>query len=118
MNIDGARIDVRIVAPNRLEQPLAREDAAGIFQEMLEQPEFGRAERDRIAAAPNAMRGNVHLEVGIAELLAGERGPDSAKDRADASNELARAERLRHIVVRAGLEPADPVRSEEHTSEL
>src|SRR5438270_556415 len=99
----------RIMTSHRLEQPLAREDAAGIFEEVLEQPKFGRAERDRIAAAPHPMRSDIHLKVGINELLASERGPDTTEDGADAGDELARAERLGHIIVGAGVETADAV---------
>ena len=59
--------------------------------------------------APHPVRGNVHLDVGVTELLAGERRPHPAQHRADAGDQLARAERLGHIIVGAGLEAADPV---------
>jgi hypothetical protein len=32
---------------------------------------------------------NVHFDVGIAQLLAGQSGPDAAQDRADARDQLA-----------------------------
>ena len=88
MDVDGSRVDVRVVRPYGFEQPLAREDPAGMLEEMLEQPKFGRAERDRAAAAANPMRGDVHLDVGIGELLAGKRRPDPAKHRRDARDQL------------------------------
>ena len=55
------------------------------------------------------MRGDVHFDVGVSELLAGQRGPHPAQHRADPGDQLARAERLGHIIVGAGLEAADPV---------
>jgi hypothetical protein len=42
-------------------------------------------------------------------LLAGKRRPNAPKHRTDSRNQLARAERLGHIIVGAGLEPADAV---------
>ena len=62
-----------------------------------------------LPAAANPVRGDVHLDVGIGELLAGQRRTNPAKHRADAGDQLARAERLGHIIVGAGLEAADPV---------
>src|SRR5690348_13848267 len=75
MDVDGARIDVGIVAPDRVQESLAREDAARMLEEMLEQPEFGRAERNLLAGPAHAMRRDIHFHIGISKLLAGERGP-------------------------------------------
>src|SRR5207302_628370 len=72
MNVDGAGVDFRIVSPDRVEQPLAREHPARVFEEMLEQPKLGRAKRHLLAAAANAMGGHVHFDVRISELLSGE----------------------------------------------
>src|SRR3546814_4594028 len=47
VDVDGARLDVAVVAPHGIEQPLAGEDAAGVLPEVAQQAEFGRAERDR-----------------------------------------------------------------------
>ena len=43
MHVDGADFDIAIMTPDAVEQPLARENMAGIFKEMLEQPVFGRS---------------------------------------------------------------------------
>src|SRR5690349_18475603 len=40
MDVDGTRIDIGIMRPDRVEQPFAREDAARMFEEMAEQAEF------------------------------------------------------------------------------
>jgi hypothetical protein len=37
MDVDGTRIDIGIMRPDRVEQPFAREDAARMFEEMAEQ---------------------------------------------------------------------------------
>src|SRR6478672_10243432 len=109
MDVDGARVDVGIVAPDRFEQPLAREDAAGVLEEMPQQPELGRAEWDWVAVAADPVAADVHLDVGITELLASQRRADAAQNRADPGHELARAERLGHIIVGARVEAADTV---------
>ena len=51
VHVHGARVDVGIVRPDRIEQSLTREDPAGMLEEMLQEPELGRAERDLLAAA-------------------------------------------------------------------
>ena len=36
MDVDGSGIDLRIVAPDRVEQPLARQDEPRVLEEMLQ----------------------------------------------------------------------------------
>ena len=62
-----------------------------------------------LPVAADPVRFDVHLDIGVGELLAGERGPHPAEDGADARQQLARAERLGHIIVGAGLEAANAV---------
>src|SRR6478736_3691881 len=54
MDVDGALVDVDVTAPDAVEQLLAREHAAGMLQEELQQAIFGRAEIDRPARACHA----------------------------------------------------------------
>src|SRR5437588_13077045 len=51
VDVDRARVNVGVVRPDRVEQPLARKDAPGMLEEMLEQPELGRAERHLLPRA-------------------------------------------------------------------
>src|SRR6478609_3715447 len=60
MDIDGAQLDLGIAAPYPVEQLLAGEHAAGVLQEMTQQPVLGRAEMHLPAAARHAMRDQVH----------------------------------------------------------
>src|SRR5690606_26101916 len=62
MDVHGANLDVAVMPPDRVQQPLTREDAARMLQEVTQQAEFGRAERYRLAAAPDAVSGGVHLD--------------------------------------------------------
>ena len=66
MHVDGARLDIDVLAPHRVEQLLAREDAAGMLHEVAQQAELGRAEMDRLAAARHPVRDQVHDDVGVA----------------------------------------------------
>src|SRR5438045_2789955 len=87
----------------------ARSGWARRVEEMAQQPELGRAERDGGAAAPHLVAGHVHLDVGIAELLADQGRAHPAQHRHGARDQLAGREGLGHIIVGAGLEAADPV---------
>src|SRR6266699_1698612 len=49
MDIDGAHLDLGIVAPYPVEQLLARKHAAGMLQKMAQQAVFGRPEMDRLS---------------------------------------------------------------------
>src|SRR5947209_14945399 len=66
LHVHGARIDIRIVAPHGLEQPLARKHPAGMLQEVPEQSEFGGSERDRMTVAADSMARNIHLDIRVA----------------------------------------------------
>ena len=65
VNVNRSDVDVRVMAPDRVEEPLARENAARVFEEMPEKPEFRGSERDRLPASADAMGGYIHLDVGI-----------------------------------------------------
>src|SRR5207237_7965876 len=51
VDIDGAELDVAVAAPDGIEQPHPAEHPARMFEEMAQQPELGRTERDRLARA-------------------------------------------------------------------
>ena len=55
VHVDRPEIDVGIVRPDRVEQPLPRKDAAWILEEMTEQTEFSRAQGNGLAAATNSV---------------------------------------------------------------
>ena len=93
VDVDGAQLDVAVAAPDRVEQPLAREDPRRMFEEMAQQPEFGRAERDRPAAALHLVADDVHFEIGEVQLLARQRRPRPAQHRPHPGDQLARARR-------------------------
>ena len=109
VDVDGPQFDILAVRPDGLEQLLAREDAAGIFHEMLEQSIFGRPDTEGLVVAAHAVGGEVHLQPGIFELLGGERGAHAAQNRTRAGDQFLGAEGLGDIIVGAGLQPADAV---------
>ena len=68
---------------------------------------WGQAKPPGRLASPDARRGP--YDVAIDQQLAGKPRPHPAQHGADAGDQLARAERLGHIIVGAGLEAADAV---------
>src|SRR5215469_12294960 len=67
MDVDRAQLDLGVATPHRIEQLLAREDAAGALEEEAQQPELGRAEMDRLAGAADAMRREIEREIAEAQ---------------------------------------------------
>ena len=51
MDVDGARLDIDVVAPDDVEQLLAAEHPARMLHEVAQQAELGRAEMDVAVAA-------------------------------------------------------------------
>src|SRR5436305_10463238 len=76
---------------------------------MPQQTKLGRTEGDLMAAPAHAVPRDIHFDIGEGELFAGERRSYAAKHGARTRNQLARAKRLGHIVVRARLEAADAI---------
>ena len=99
-------------APDLLEQLVARERLAGVGQEEAQQVELARGEREPTAAEGGGVLGRVHDQVavgdGASDAATGPL-PGPPQDRVDPEHELARAERLGHVVVGAALEPDHPV---------
>src|SRR3546814_7386520 len=62
VHIHGAKRYVGVLPPHGVEQPLAREDAAGVFQEMAEQAKLCRPQRNRLSAPADAVRGRIHFD--------------------------------------------------------
>ena len=63
MDVDGALVDIDVVAPDRVEQLLAREDPAGALHQEFEQLELGRPEMQLAAVPADAVRLAVELDV-------------------------------------------------------
>ena len=68
MDIDGARLDMDVAAPNRVQHLLAAEHAAWVLHQELQQPVLGRAEVQTAAVAPRPVRRAVEREVLEAQL--------------------------------------------------
>jgi len=64
VHVDSPRLNINIVAPNRVEKLLAGENPSGISHQVAQQAKLGRAEMDRFAATRHAMRGEIHRDIG------------------------------------------------------
>src|SRR6266511_2691446 len=111
-NVNGHRAGVaRVrVSPDAVHQLLAGEDAARMRQEEPEQIELLGGQLEQLAVAPNFAGGLIDLELTEDDALGlGRRRTASAEDVANTDCELARGERLGHVVVCAELEADDPI---------
>src|SRR5256714_4788481 len=110
VDVDGPGTAVCRVPPHRGEQLLPRVDPAGAVQQVGQQVELGRGERDRCAVRVDGAPLRVeHDRTGLADPGPLGRGTGSAQYRLDPGHQLARAERLGGGVVGALFETEDPV---------
>src|SRR3954452_19454367 len=99
-DLDGVRRRERVVAPDVLEQPLARDHDALVAHEVLEQLELALGELDGALAAHDLVRVRVQREVGDHERRAAARGT-AAQKRPQPGEQLLALERLDEVVVGA-----------------
>src|SRR5947208_921307 len=103
----------RLVVAEELEELGPRVDPAGPAREMAEDLELRRREADPAGSALHAPALEVDEEIAVADDAAaggiGEVAVGASQERLDAAHELAKAERLRHVVVCAELEADDLV---------
>src|SRR5262249_36850834 len=112
VDVDRPRVAGEGVAPHALEQLVARPHEATVVEELPEQVELLRGELDLVVADANLAAAGVDEQLAVLDLRAlplAALGRRAAKDRLDARHELARVERLRHVVVGADLEADDLV---------
>ena len=113
--VDRAVEQVRLAALHHVEQAVAVEHLARMGQEGDEQAELGRGERHHGAfgiGQPALERIELPALEFVERVLVGRRRRllgRAAQHRADARDQLARLERLDHVVVGADLEPDDAV---------
>ena len=69
VDVDGARAPVVVVAPDLLEELRAREHAARVLDEVLEELELLVREVDRAAAQPGGVAARVDRELARRDLL-------------------------------------------------
>jgi hypothetical protein len=109
VHIDGASLDVDIRTPDRIEQLLAREDAAGVLHEVFEQAEFRRPEMDLFTRALHPVCGAVDRDVADHDLVFSQARTNTAQDGAQAGEELVHRERLGQVIVGALIEATDAI---------
>src|SRR3954469_2504875 len=105
-DLDRVRRRERVVAPDLLEEALARHDDALVAHEVLEQLELALGELDGAVAARDLVRVRVQGEVGDDERRAAARR-SAAQQGAQAGEQLLALERLDEVVVGAGVEALD-----------
>src|SRR5688500_4109934 len=113
VQVDGARRRHRVVAPDLVEQLVAAERGAAMFDEILQQLEFACREVEGRAGLDDLSATEVDGDVAKAKGLAGECcrrcRAAAAQERLDAPQELGHLERLDQVVVGAQLEADDAI---------
>ena len=108
MHVDGARLDINVTAPHRVQQLLARKHPSRAFQEMPQQAIFGWPQMQVAAATLDLMTGQVHFDIAIHQSLV-VAWLRAAQHGAHAGHQFARTERLGDVIVGAGIQAAHPV---------
>src|SRR4051794_25462089 len=113
VDVDRAGLAGVVVAPDLLEELVATDDLPWMAEEEGEQVEDLRLYREDLAVPEHAMAREVHLDPPELddrwELRRSRRPLAASEDRANPCRELAGAERLRDVIVRAELQPDDLV---------
>jgi hypothetical protein len=113
VHVDGARAAGVLVAPHVGQQEIAREHAAAVLDQILEQQEFLRGEPDVFAIDRHGVTLDVDDERPVGEGAGGGRAGrplHAAEQRANAGGELSRAERLGHVIIRAQFKAGNSLR--------
>src|SRR5437763_4533154 len=100
VDVDGARVARECVAPDALEELVAREDEAAVVEQLPEEVELLRRELDLLVAHVHLPPAGVDAQVAVPDLRALPRLPRRRRppqDRLHAGDELARVERLREV---------------------
>ena len=115
MGIDGARIAEEIIAPDAGENLFAVEHAPRMAGKQIEQLDLARRAGDALTAELDAVTFGLNLQRAEGQrgqlffLHGFRRGRRAPQDGFDAGNDLARAEGLDDIIVRAHFKPQNAV---------
>src|SRR5712691_4642207 len=105
VDVHAARSDEAIGAPDGIEKLVARENAVRPRSQVIEQPEFERAERNGLPGMTDAIRRRIDGQLtdfnGAGRVR---RRLRAAEQRLDTRQQYARAERLGYVIVGAHLQ--------------
>src|SRR4029453_14532935 len=101
VRIDGARIDDTFVAPDIVEQTIARLDAPASLHERPQKSKLKAGEVDPLSIDRNFAARPINRNRTDRQMFFLFFRISSAHYRSDTQNDFARAKRLRHIIVRA-----------------
>ena len=107
MDVNGAGLDINIVAPDGFEQGFARENLSRRFHQHTEQAKFGGAEMNVIVAAKNLFFDQIHANVFKHELFMLNQFRSAAQIGFDPSHEFGNGKGFGYVIVRTGGKPPD-----------
>src|SRR5215211_672528 len=106
-HVDGVGLGERVIAPDVVQQRLARDDDPLVPHEVLEQLELAGGQLERALAAEDLVGVGVEAQVADHHECAAPRRP-AAQERPQPSQQLLALERLDEVVVGPRVEPLDP----------
>src|SRR6476619_3978282 len=112
VDVDGAGVARECVTPDSLEELVARKHQPAVVEQLPQEIELLGSELDLGVSDLDLTAAGVDVEVAMLKrraLAFLAVGPGAAQDRLHACDELARVERLRHVVVGSDFEPDDLV---------
>ena len=109
MRVDRAGVDDAFVAPDVVEQPVARLHTAAPLQKRAQKFELDAGEMDAFAGDRNLMPRRIDVNGAGRDRFFAQLIFRAAQDRLDAQNDFARTERLGHVIVRAKFQTGDAI---------
>ncbi|KFB71161.1 MAG: hypothetical protein AW09_003720 [Candidatus Accumulibacter phosphatis] len=109
MDVDRAVFDIDVIAPDVVEQLLARVDASGIGHQETQQPEFGRGQGDPPARNARFVADRVQLDRTSTQRALDKLWGAAAQYRLHARQQFLRAEGLDDVIVGAAFQPGNTI---------
>ena len=109
MDIDGARIDIDVSAPDPIQKLFARPDPARFFHEGRQKTKLGRSQFDRLLGARDPVGFSVKDDVPELKTFADTGRSDAAQLGAHPRHQFDHRIGFDHIIVRPGFKPPHPV---------
>jgi len=109
MGINCARVDHAFVAPDVIEQTIARLHTPAPLNERAQKFEFDAGEIDTLAFDRNVVASGINRNRAGCEPLVVLPGFAAAQDGFNPQGYFARTERLRHVIIRPKFQPNDAI---------
>src|SRR5579875_3281824 len=109
VRVDNVRSQVGIVAPHGVENLVSSENLPGVAHQEFQERKLPRRELDETSIPSRLVPHQVEHEIANLEPIGIRRIKPTAREGTKPREKLGKGEGLDHVIVRAGVEPADPI---------